>query len=1717
MNTIYKSIKIFLATVLLFSAGDLFAQTDQQIDRLHQITTQSSMEWQQQRAEAETMASELGIPVKQTLPDGTVVELQKFENGVPVYNITHNRNAVEASLSNELWPGGSAGLNLTGMGRTLGMWDGGLIRESHQEFGGRAVQQDGATDLSDHATHVGGTMIAAGVVNSARGVAYEADLDAYDWSDDASEMAAAAGAGLIISNHSYGTRMGWECDEPASVCNDSTNDELWKWYGDPNISETEDFKFGFYNSQAEIWDDIVYNAPNYVIVKSAGNDRNDVPSSQPIEHEVWDSDEGWVTSTTERDPDGDYMSMGNRATAKNIITAGAVHSNTNMSVFSSWGPTNDGRIKPDIVATGVGLNSPLSDADDSYASFSGTSMSSPVISGSISLLQQHYNMLNSDFPRASTIRALVIHSADNLDGEGPNYRNGWGMLNTQRAAEVITENSENAVDHIQELTLNEGQTYEHTVWSDGQQPLRTTIAWTDPAGEPVAPAIDADNRMLMNDLDLRLIDENGNEYEPYILFPDDPAHVALRGDNDRDNVEQVYIETPETGFYTLRVTHKDNLQGGSQDFALVVTGNDDTAESEPGFLTLSDTGEQGYASTPSNTFNSVSGDHITIEFWVNMDADSDQDAVIVSKKSSDEGSSGYRVRTVGDGEERRIRFSPTSSTLRHVTSRSGVRAGEWTHIAAVYNDGDAFIYINGELDAENNNSSRSIGGTGGNDLTIGSNTNRTGQFFRGSVDDLRIWGISRSMFDIRADFTDDLDGDESGLRVYYPFNQESINTSSDATGLGSDLTFVNITGTEGPGVFPVSPLVYGKIADQSVELKISERGFAEDVAAEYRIYRTENGNRTEVATIASAEQFYTDTGLSNGQTYFYEVTIIDGEGHEGDYSNPVALTPNQRIGGTSLKFENQGFIEFSNRPNLSISGSEVTVQFWIKRDRNSSGTQAVVTNENEIGDSGYGLYLIDGGEEARIEFTPTSSSLRHVTSSSGIRADEWTHVTAVYNDGSAQIYINGELDAENVNSSRSISSSGNNLTIGSNTENNAQFFQGELDELRIWNHRRTNTDIQQDFNQVLWGDEEGLAGYWRFDASSDNIVYGQAMRPATSEGTGTVVHDEDGVFPLPPAIYAKPDGENITLFVDQHVYANEDVQSFNIYRNSDTESRTLVVTLDSDQNFYTDNDISSEVDYFYDATITDSDGGESDETYPVSAAVYEDRPGGQAVRFDANQSSYIQFEYNPALSISGNSITVEAWVRKDGASQEGAVILGNNSGGSSGYSLALVDDGASSRVAFTPTSSSIRHVTSSTSLEPDTWYHVAGVYQDGDSFIYINGALDNTRSNSSRSIGNSSHGLVVGANHLGSDNYFIGDVDEVRIWHESLDGTLIQEYFDQPLMGNEENLIGYWRFDETGGEVAYGSAQRPMHGQLINGPQFVSSEIFEGDPFRPMLATPEHEAEDQEVPLTFEWHPVDNAVHYELEISRNQGFSPVILEREIPDTTTTIDMGLEYDSTYYWRVRAMTGQFHTNWSEVWSFTTELPVPETPEWEPADGEEDVPTSLTLAWTESERAETYRVQMSTDHEFSSTLIDSAGIEQTVLDIDNLDASTTYYWRVLASNRTGESNWSDTLEFTTVATSIGNQVAGIPADYQLNQNYPNPFNPTTKIEFALPVAAEVRLEVFDVIGNRVAVLVNRAQKQAGWHEVTFDASNLSSGLYIYRIQAGSYAETKKLTLIK
>jgi hypothetical protein len=565
--------KKFLLILLLIPYAIVIAQeeiiSEISVQQRKSIIQQSLRD--PEKVYAEDFARQNRIPVRRVFDDGRVIEIRRITQfGQPLYLTTHNINAARTTSTEKVWQNGGLGLDLAGAGIVIGVWDGGPVRRTHSEFEGRARIIDNNTDPIFHATHVAGTIGAAGLRSEARGMANKTTIDSYTWEGDNVEMRSAAENGMLISNHSYGYIHGWHYEEEK---------ERWEWHGTESISKQEDFNFGFYSEGSRNWDAIAYDNPMYLIVKSAGNDRDEGPAPG-AEHFVW-SGNGWVKSTEvrQRDGNGSYDCIGTRATSKNILTVGAVGdiplgynrpSDVKIAPFSVFGPTDDGRIKPDVVGNGTSLLSAGDATDVSYGSSTGTSMSAPNISGSLALIQEHYRNLNGTYMLSSLLKALVLHTADDAGNAGPDYQYGWGLMNTAKAVKHISD-SKGEMLFVDTLLTGDNNIY--TFYSTGEEDVRITIAWTDPPGKVPAAQLNPTDRILVNDLDIRLrrvID--GHQFRPFTLDPANPAKLAVPGDNKLDNVEQILLTNPLPGYYTLAVSGKENLESGKQVYGLATSG-----------------------------------------------------------------------------------------------------------------------------------------------------------------------------------------------------------------------------------------------------------------------------------------------------------------------------------------------------------------------------------------------------------------------------------------------------------------------------------------------------------------------------------------------------------------------------------------------------------------------------------------------------------------------------------------------------------------------------------------------------------------------------------------------------------------------------------------------------------------------------------------------------------------------------------------------------------------------------------------------------------------------------------------------------------------------------------------------------------------------------------------------------------------------------------------
>lgn len=488
---------------------------------------------EQQHVAAYTKAN--GISVKAKLANGNVNELQFIAtDGTPIYYTTHNTNVSEGSRASALYTGGLLDLGVSGENKKIGVWDAGIALTNHQEFDTRVTVGDATSEVNSHATMVAGTIAASGKKNKAKGVAYSAQIVSHDWSRDKIEVVDAASNGLLLSNHSYGI----------------------------NPERVPDWYFGAYIKVAQDWDEIMFNAPYYLMVTAAGNAQKLKYNEAPVSGTAFDGNDLMLGASVSKN--GITV-----AAANTQVDANGFLSYVKVANYSSFGPTDDGRIKPDIAGQGSNVYTTNSSGVASYYTTSGTSIAAPGVTATLLLLQDFYEVAHQRPMKAATLKGLALHTADDVDAPGPDYKMGWGILNAKTAAEAII--NENYSSSIEEYTLSNGEILSIDVRADQLSDLVASISWTDPSGTVVTSGtLNGDSAVLVNDLDIRITNDNTTFY-PWKLKASSANNPAVKGDNKVDPFEKISIENPK-GMYTITVSHKGNLAHGKQDFSLVVTG-----------------------------------------------------------------------------------------------------------------------------------------------------------------------------------------------------------------------------------------------------------------------------------------------------------------------------------------------------------------------------------------------------------------------------------------------------------------------------------------------------------------------------------------------------------------------------------------------------------------------------------------------------------------------------------------------------------------------------------------------------------------------------------------------------------------------------------------------------------------------------------------------------------------------------------------------------------------------------------------------------------------------------------------------------------------------------------------------------------------------------------------------------------------------------------------
>lgn len=408
-------------------------------------------------------------------------------------------------LSADIANGGRA---LNGEGVTIGVGDNADV-QTHIDFAGRLINRAADPVTAAHGQHTTGTTAGAGNGNELfRGYAPKSTIVSQNFNG----IILNAGAyvndyGMVITNNSYGDNI--ECSY-----------------------------YGYYDLYSRLLDQMAFDYPQLENVFSAGNSG---------------------TSTCAPFLPGYHTVLGGYQSAKNVITVGATTDSGLVAAFSSRGPVRDGRLKPEIMTMGQGVAS--SWPTNIYSFNNGTSMAAPAVSGGLALLYQRYRQLNGGAnPKNGLMKAIVVNGASDRGNTGPDYQYGFGWMNLLRSVDMI----EKAHYFTGNSTNGSANTHAIAVPANTAQ-LKVMLYWNDPAASVLSA------KSLVNDLDLELSDPASVTMLPEILDTSNAnvGNTAVSGADHLNNIEQVVINNPSAGNYTVKVKGTAITQNPSQEYFVV--------------------------------------------------------------------------------------------------------------------------------------------------------------------------------------------------------------------------------------------------------------------------------------------------------------------------------------------------------------------------------------------------------------------------------------------------------------------------------------------------------------------------------------------------------------------------------------------------------------------------------------------------------------------------------------------------------------------------------------------------------------------------------------------------------------------------------------------------------------------------------------------------------------------------------------------------------------------------------------------------------------------------------------------------------------------------------------------------------------------------------------------------------------------------------------------
>ena len=806
-------------------------------------------------------------------------------------------------------------------------------------------------------------------------------------------------------------------------------------------------------------------------------------------------------------------------------------------------------------------------------------------------------------------------------------------------------------------------------------------------------------------------------------------------------------------------------------------------------------------------------------------------------------------------------FEDMAAGLNHpVYGTTAIANDVWHHAAATYDGATWRLYLDGRLET-----TLAVNATPRSDTiqraglgTMIESGGATHGHFQGVLDEVRVWNAARTQGEIQGDINRELESG-TGLVALWGMSEgwdavvhDSVTSPAAAdgaiTGTGfawvQDAPFnVSFTAPAAPTNLTAAP------AGAQINLAWADNSNNESSFEVERSTTGSGGSFTLLATVGADITEYSDSNVIWTGHYCYRVratNVANSSAYTDVVCETMPAAPNK-----ALDFGNgSSYVTFGDTSTLGLA--QFTIETWFRRDgagsvtnTGSGGLSAVplITkgmHESDGSNVDMNYFMgIDSSGVLAADFEDAASGANHpVKGVTPIQTNTWYHAAVTYNGAKWQLFLNGNLETELAvgQTPRSDSIQHAGLAVAMNSTGVTEgHFDGALDEVRIWNVARTETDIRSTINSQITESQSGLVGRWSLNEGAGTTINGSAGTSVNGMITGSGYSWPDGApFDLefdsdPPAA---PTGLMATggagqVSLSWTANAETDVAGYNVYRSTSSPvtkgARLNAARLTSPQ--YVDSSVTNGTPYHYAVTAVDRSGNESLLSDEASATPHLPPPGNYAIDFGSG-SAHVTFGDPAKLDLA--QFTIETWFMRTGmgtpnttgtngiASALPLVTHGSpQTEGSSvdeNWILAIDDTNDVIAADFEDMASGANHpVYGTTKIANGVWHHAAATYDGATWRLYLDGSLETTlgvtAAPRSDTIQHAALGTMIdseGAAH----GHFQGVLDEVRIWNVARTEAEIVAYYDKELIKGT-GLVARWALNEGYGTTVADAIATP--------------------------------------------------------------------------------------------------------------------------------------------------------------------------------------------------------------------------------------------------------------------------------------------------------------------